>query len=150
MVRKNKEFINGTICICFNLMLGIKEDSEQDKTYDDSVEEDDNFDAGQVVYPLNLSIKMTIISCFHGKFYSVKFHTFLELTKGTEFYFFPGKVQPHSLTRFRASLFFFARFFDFGNFIFFPQEKFKIHSLIKKKMPRKTKTKKQQQQKKLH
>jgi len=48
MVRKNKEFINGTICICFNLMLGIEEDVEWDNTYGDSVEEDDNFDAGQV------------------------------------------------------------------------------------------------------
>jgi len=48
MVRKNKEFINGTICICFNLMLGIEEDVEWDNTYGDSVEQDDNFDAGQV------------------------------------------------------------------------------------------------------
>jgi len=48
MVRKNKEFIDITIRICFNLMLVIETDSDWDKTYCESVEDDETFDAGQV------------------------------------------------------------------------------------------------------
>jgi len=48
MVRRNKEFIDATIRICFNLMLGIEEDSSWDEAYNETVEDDENFDAGQV------------------------------------------------------------------------------------------------------
>lgn len=48
MVRKNKDFIDLTTRICLNLMLNIETDSEWDKTYSDSVLEDECFDAGQV------------------------------------------------------------------------------------------------------
>jgi len=48
MVRKNKEVVDISIGICLNLMLDIETDSDWDKTYDDSVGENENFDAGQV------------------------------------------------------------------------------------------------------
>jgi len=48
MVRKNKQFLDNTIRICLNLMLCIEDDSDWDKTYCESVVDDETFDAGQV------------------------------------------------------------------------------------------------------
>jgi len=48
MVRRNQDFIDQTIHVCFNLMLGIEDDPEWDNTYGESVVDDENFDAGQV------------------------------------------------------------------------------------------------------
>jgi len=48
MFRKNKEFVDVTIRICLNLMLCIDDDADWAKTYCESVEDDETFDAGQV------------------------------------------------------------------------------------------------------
>jgi len=48
IVRRNREFIEGTVRICFNLMLDIEEDTDWDNSYGNSVGDDENFDAGQV------------------------------------------------------------------------------------------------------
>lgn len=48
MVRKNKNFIDKTVELSLKMMLDIEDDPEWNKTYDASVEDDENFDAGQV------------------------------------------------------------------------------------------------------
>jgi len=48
MVRKNKQFLDNSIRICLNLMLCIEDDSDWDKTYAESIEDDENFEAGQI------------------------------------------------------------------------------------------------------
>ena len=71
--------------------------------------------------------------------------TLFYLLAKVPYFFSRENFMPHSLTRFRAKLYFFSEncfffrpeFFDFGNFIFFYQENFRIHSLSQINQPEK-------------